>query len=89
MNASTELLGFAAATLTTVAFVPQAWKTWKSRSADGISLRMYLIFTLGVALWLVYGTLLGSRPMIVANIITLALAFFILALRIRYGRRGK
>jgi MtN3 and saliva related transmembrane protein len=87
MNTSTELLGFAAATLTTVAFVPQAWKIWKSRSADGVSLRMYLIFTLGVVLWLVYGTLLGSRPMIVANVITLALAFFILAMRIRYGRR--
>ena len=87
MNTSTEWLGFAAATLTTVAFVPQAWKTWKSRSADGVSLRMYLIFTLGVALWLVYGTLLGSRPMIVANIVTLALAVFILYMRIRYGRR--
>lgn len=88
MNTSTEWLGFAAATLTTVAFVPQAWKTWKSRSADGVSLRMYLIFTLGVALWLVYGTLLGSRPMIVANIVTLALAVFILYMRIRYGRRN-
>lgn len=85
MNDSIELIGFAAATLTTAAFVPQAWKTWKSRSADGISLRMYLIFTLGVVLWLVYGALLGSRPMIIANIITLALALFILAMRIRYG----
>jgi MtN3 and saliva related transmembrane protein len=50
MKTSTEWLGFAAATLTTVAFVPQAWKIWKSRPADGVSLRMYLIFTLGVAL---------------------------------------
>jgi MtN3 and saliva related transmembrane protein len=48
---------------------------------------MYLIFTLGVALWLVYGAMLGSRPMIVANIVTLALAVFILYMRIRYGRR--
>jgi MtN3 and saliva related transmembrane protein len=87
MNAPLELIGFTAATLTTVAFVPQAWKIWKSRSADGVSLRMYLIFTLGVALWLVYGAMLGSRPMIVANIVTLALAVFILYMRIRYGRR--
>jgi MtN3 and saliva related transmembrane protein len=87
MNAPLELIGFTAATLTTVAFVPQAWKIWKSRSADGVSLRMYLIFTLGVAQWLVYGAMLGSRPMIVANIVTLALAVFILYMRIRYGRR--
>jgi MtN3 and saliva related transmembrane protein len=87
MNAWIELVGFAAATLTTVAFVPQAWKIWKTRSADGVSLRMYLIFTLGVVLWLVYGVELGSRPMIVANIVTLALAIFILYMRIRYGRR--
>jgi MtN3 and saliva related transmembrane protein len=87
MNAWIELVGFAAATLTTVAFVPQAWKIWKTRSADGVSLRMYLIFTLGVVLWLVYGVELGSRPMIVANIVTLALAIFILYMRIRHGRR--
>ena len=87
MTAGIELLGIAAATLTTVAFVPQAWKIWKSRSADGVSLRMYLIFTLGVVLWLVYGATLGSRPMIVANVVTLALAVFILYMRIRYGRR--
>jgi len=50
-----ELIGYVAATLTTLAFAPQAWLTWKTRQTDGISLGMYAIFTSGVALWLIYG----------------------------------
>ena len=80
-----DTIGYLAATLTTCAFVPQAHLTWKSRRADGISLGMYTIFTAGVALWLLYGVLIGSWPMIVANIITLILALYILAMRLRYG----
>ncbi|MEO6353305.1 MAG: SemiSWEET transporter [Oxalobacteraceae bacterium] len=80
-----ELIGYAAATLTTAAFVPQAWLTWKTRRADDVSLGMYSIFTLGVAMWLMYGVLLGSWPMIAANSITLLLALFILSMKIRYG----
>lgn len=80
-----DLIGYTAAFCTTVAFVPQAWLTWKTRSARGVSLGMYGIFTLGVALWLIYGLLLGSWPIIVANIITLALAIFILGMKIRFG----
>lgn len=82
---SADLVGYAAALLTTIAFVPQAWKTWKTRSAAGVSLRMYLIFTLGVALWLAYGLMIGAWPVIAANAVTLVLALFILAMRIRYG----
>lgn len=82
---SADLIGYAAALLTTIAFVPQAWKTWKTRSAAGVSLRMYLIFTLGVALWLAYGLMIGAWPVIAANAVTLVLALFILAMRVRYG----
>ncbi|WP_025916618.1 SemiSWEET transporter [Herminiimonas sp. CN] len=80
-----ELIGYAAAILTTAAFVPQAWLTWRTRRADGVSLGMYSIFTVGVMLWLAYGVLLGSWPMIAANSITLLLALFILLMKIRHG----
>lgn len=80
----TELIGYLAAALTTFAFVPQVIHTWRLRSAHGISLGMYALFTSGVALWLVYGLLLGAWPLIVANAVTLTLALAILSLKIRY-----
>ena len=80
-----NLIGSLAAFLTTLAFVPQAWLTWKSRRAEGVSLGMYTIFTTGVALWLVYGLLLGAWPVIIANVVTLVLAVFILAMKLRFG----
>ena len=73
-----QWLGYLAATLTTGAFVPQALHTFRSNDLSGISLGMYSAFTLGVALWLLYGLALGEWPIIVANLITLALAFTIL-----------
>lgn len=78
-----NLIGSLAALLTTIAFVPQAWLTWKTRRADGVSLGMYLIFSCGVALWLVYGLLIGAWPIIVANFITFTMAVFILVMKIR------
>jgi len=80
-----DWIGASAAALTTAAFIPQAWMTWKKRHADGVSLGMYSIFTTGVALWLVYGILIGAWPIIIANILTLALALFILVMKIRFG----
>ena len=80
-----DLIGYLAASLTTIAFVPQAWLTWRTRRAEGVSLGMYLIFTSGVALWLVYGLMLGAWPIVAANTITLGLALFILAMKLRYG----
>lgn len=79
----TNLIGYPAAFLTTVAFVPQAWKSWRTRDLSGISLPMYALFTLGVALWLAYGVLLGSLPIMLGNGITLALASVVLILKIR------
>lgn len=80
-----ELVGYPAAILTTVAFVPQAWKSWRTRDLSGISLPMYALFTLGVALWLAYGLVIGSAPVIVANGTTLVLASLVLWLKIREG----
>jgi MtN3 and saliva related transmembrane protein len=77
-------IGYLAATLTTIAFIPQVLHTWRLRSASGISLGMYVIFTIGIALWLLYGVLLGAWPIIIANAVTLALTTFVLVLAIRY-----
>ena len=85
MNVAADAIGYVAATLTTIAFVPQAWKTWQTKSAAGVSLRMYAIFTLGVALWLAYGLMIGAWPVIVANVVTLVLALFILVMRLKFG----
>ena len=68
-----DLIGMIAGTLTTIAFVPQVWRVWKTRSTSDISLGMYLVFTTGVIFWLAYGLMLGAWPIIVANAVTLAL----------------
>jgi MtN3 and saliva related transmembrane protein len=88
---ATDLLGYVAAGLTTLSFVPQALLTLRTRNVAGISLGMYGAFTGGVALWLVYGVLIGQWPIIVANALTLALASVILVLKIvvERGRRER
>jgi MtN3 and saliva related transmembrane protein len=80
-----ELIGYLAAMLTTLSFVPQAWHTFRTRDVRGISLGMYSVFTVGVALWLVYGVLLAAWPIVVANGVTLSLALTILVMKLRYG----
>jgi MtN3 and saliva related transmembrane protein len=82
-------IGYAAATLTTAAFVPQAWLTWRTRDVRGISLGMYSVFTLGIGLWLVYGWRLGAWPIVAANAVTLLLALGILVMKWRWGRGGE
>ena len=79
---STDLLGYMAATLTTVSFVPQAWLTFRSRDVSGISLGMYSAFTLGIALWLGYCVMLGAWPIVIANAVTFVLAVTILAMKL-------
>jgi len=79
-----ELVGYGAAFLTTLSFVPQAWLTFRSRDVRGISLGMYSVFTVGVALWLLYGLMMGAWPIVVANAVTLALASAILVMKLRY-----
>jgi len=84
-----DCLGYAAAALTTLAFVPQAVHTFRTRDVSGISLGMYSAFTLGISLWLVYGVILGAGPLIVANVVTLLLALCILGMKIRLERKIK
>lgn len=76
-------IGTCAGILTTIAFIPQVSKTWRTGSAQDISLLMFLLFSTGVALWLTYGLLLHSLPIIIANAITLALSCSILVLKLR------
>lgn len=86
MNPMPELVGYMAAILTTLSFLPQVWHTWRTRDVRGISLGMYVVFATGVFLWLVYGLLAGAWPIVVANAVTLALALAILAMKLRWGR---
>lgn len=83
-----DALGYLAATLTTVSFVPQAWRTFRTKDVSGISVKMYTLFTLGVAVWLAYGIVLGEVPMMIANSTTLMLAIPVLVMRIKYGRNA-
>ena len=80
-----DAIGSVAAVLTTVSFIPQAWHSFKTRDVSGISLVMYSVFTLGVALWLLYGFLLQSWPLMVANSIALVLSASILGMKLRFG----
>lgn len=84
MQAS-DILGYLAASLTTLSFVPQVWRTYRTRDVRGISLRMYSIFTVGIAVWLAYGIVLGETPMILANSVSLVLACSVLVMRMRYA----
>jgi MtN3 and saliva related transmembrane protein len=80
-----DLIGYSAGLLATAAFVPQVVKTFKERSARDISLGMYVLFCAGVALWLLYGLLIGSSPVVVSNFVTLVLSGAVLVLKLRYG----
>ena len=82
------VFGSLAAICTTAAFIPQVLHTFQSRDVTGISLSMYSIFTFGVLMWLVYGIMLNSWPMIAANSATLLLAISILVMKIRFQHQG-
>ena len=87
MNA-VSLIGFVAGTLTTIAFLPQLVRIWRTKSARDISLLMYIIICTGIVLWLIYGLLINSFPVILANTVTLAIATAILVLRVRFGGKA-
>jgi len=87
MNSYASMIGFIAATLTTIAFVPQVIMVWRTRSAKDVSLGMYAMFTTGVAAWLIYGILIGSLPVILANAITLLLAAAVIVMKLRFDAR--
>lgn len=85
---SPDLLGYAAAVLTTTAFIPQVVQTLRTRDTRAISLGMYLLFSLGVALWALYGVLLTAWPIILANGMTLLLALVVLGYKLTESRRA-
>ena len=79
-----EIIGYFSAFLTTSAFVPQAYHSWKTRDLSGISLPMYSLFTAGVLGWIIYGFKIGSWPVLLANIVTLLLACMVLGLKLKH-----
>jgi len=84
-----EWIGFLAAFCTTAAFVPQLVRIVKLRSAREISLGTFTLFTVGVALWLVYGLYVKSMPVIVSNVVTFCLSLSILVMKLKYDRAVK
>tara|TARA_Y100001968_G_scaffold195379_1_gene179265 strand:- start:1028 stop:1306 length:279 start_codon:yes stop_codon:yes gene_type:complete len=82
-----ELFGFSAALLTTIAFLPQLYKTWQTKSADDVSLLMLILFITGLICWIVYGTKINSIPIIIANVITFIFNFSILILKLSYNEK--
>lgn len=80
----TETFGYLAALLTTIAFLPQALHTLKTKDTSGISLKMYIVFTMGLICWLVFGLLSDNKPIIVANAVTLIFATLILIMKIKF-----
>lgn len=85
MTMDMEWAGYVAAAMTTLAFVPQAVKTIRTRDTRSISLGMYVVFTVGIGFWLMYGIALNSMPMILSNIVTFLLSGTILALKLKHG----
>ena len=81
-----EFFGFLAALLTTIAFLPQLYKTWKTKSAGDVSLIMLILFIIGLFCWIIYGLKINSIPILVANIITFIFNLSILILKITYSK---
>ena len=81
-----DLFGVFAALLTTIAFLPQLYKTWKTKSADDVSLTMLILFIIGLICWIIYGLNINSIPILIANIITFIFNFSILILKITYNK---
>jgi MtN3 and saliva related transmembrane protein len=79
-----DFIGYVSAFLTTFAFVPQAYHSWKTRDLSGVSLPMYSLFTAGVLGWIIYGFKIGSWPVLLANIVTLLLACVVLGLKLKH-----
>ena len=80
---SATLLGYAAATCTTVAFVPQVVRIWRTGSTRDISLAMFVVMTAGVLMWLIYGLIIHDQPLVVANGVTFVLSLAILVMKLR------
>ena len=83
-----DLFGFSAALLTTIAFLPQLYKTWQTKSADDVSLVMLILFITGLFCWIIYGLKIHSVPILFANVVTFIFNFSILILKISYKKKN-
>ena len=83
-----EILGYISATLTTIAFLPQIIKTIQTKSAKDVSMGMFVLFTIGVFLWIIYGVLTRTYPVLIANAVIFCLAFAQIILKIKYDKRN-
>ena len=83
-----DLFGFLAALLTTIAFLPQLYKTWETKSADDVSLIMLILFITGLIFWIIYGFKIHSIPILVANVVTFIFNFSILILKLSYNKKN-
>jgi MtN3 and saliva related transmembrane protein len=79
-----ETLGFAAGFLTTIAFIPQVVKIWRSKSARDVSLPAFATFTVGIGIWIAYGIVKDAPPIVLWNAVTMGLAIAILAMKVKY-----
>ena len=79
-----EIIGLLAAFITTASFLPQVFKTYKTKDTSGLSLTMYIVFFIGIVLWLIYGIHLNSLPMILANFITAILSLFLIIMKLKH-----
>ncbi|MDR2772109.1 MAG: SemiSWEET transporter [Elusimicrobiota bacterium] len=84
-----EILGFIAGFCTAVSFIPQVYKTWKSKSAKDVSIQMFLIYSLASILWIIYGVGAGSMPVIATNVVLLALSIMQAIMKAMYDKRAK
>ena len=83
-----DFFGFLAAFLTTIAFLPQLYKTWETKSADDVSLIMLILFITGLFCWIIYGLKIKSFPILIANVITFIFNFSILILKLSYNKKN-
>jgi MtN3 and saliva related transmembrane protein len=81
-----EIIGLIAAVLTTSAFLPQVYRTWKTKDVSGLSLPMLVLFFIGIVLWFVYGIYIESLSMILANAVTIVSAFFLIYFKLKYQK---
>jgi MtN3 and saliva related transmembrane protein len=85
---SLDILGLIATCFTTSSFVPQVWRTWRTRDVSGISLASYAVITVGLALWLAYGLLRGDLPLVVANAVMVVLTGAITVMKLSFGGKA-
>jgi len=85
---SVDILGLIATCFTTSSFMPQVWHTWRTRDVSGISLATYVVLTIGLTLWLIYGLFKGDLPLVVVNSVMVTLTTAITAMKVVFNPRG-